>query len=90
MRISVFAIVSAFALSVSAAAFAADAQTATAQPVSAVPDSQKIVCHNMIHQGMLIQKTQCRTQYAWDKERRLQEDMLADMQLRSLQFSGHR
>jgi hypothetical protein len=48
--------------------------------VSATPvsDSQMIVCHNMTHQGMLIAKPECRTQYARDKERRLQQDQLED------------
>ena len=67
MRIATFAIASSIALALSSAAMAEETQV-SATPVS---DSQKISCHNMTHQGMLIGKPQCRTQYAWDKERRL-------------------
>jgi hypothetical protein len=81
MRIATFAIASSIALALSSAAMAEETQV-SATPVS---DSQKIVCHNMTHQGMLIGKPQCRTQYAWDKERRLQQAQLEDIQRRALQ-----
>lgn len=83
MRISFLALVSGLVMSISAAA--AEEQTVASQPASAVPASQKIICHNMTHEGLLIQKPQCRTQYAWDKERERQQEFLTDLQRRSLQ-----
>jgi hypothetical protein len=83
MRITIFAIVSGIGLSITVAAMAAEQESiAVAQPVS---DSQKIICHNMTHEGMLLQTPQCRTQYAWDKERRQQEQWLTELQLRATQ-----
>jgi hypothetical protein len=83
MRVAIFAFVSGIGLSITVAAMASEQESiAVAQPVS---DSQRIVCHNMTHEGMLIQKPQCRTQYAWDKERRLQQQWLTELQLRATQ-----
>lgn len=85
MRLGILAIVSGVALSLSAAAYASEAQPgATAQPVSAVNDDQKIVCHYITHEGMLLAKPVCATQYAWDKERRRQQQEIADYQLRAV------
>lgn len=85
MRLGILAIVSGVALSLSAAAYASEAQTgATMQPVSAVNDDQKIVCHYITHEGMLLAKPICATQYAWDKERRRQQQEIADYQLRAV------
>ena len=83
MRVAILGIVSGVGMLISAAPMAAESETTVvAQRVS---NSQAIVCHNMTHDGMLLQKSVCRTQYAWDKERRLQEDWLKDLQLRSTQ-----
>ncbi len=84
MRIGLLAIVSGIALSISAAAIAAEVQTgASSQSASATNDSQKMVCHFISHEGTLLPKPQCATQYAWDKERRRQERELAEYQLRN-------
>ena len=85
MRIGILAIVSGVALSLSAAAYASEAQTgASAQPVSASSNDQKVVCHYQSHEGVLLSKPICASQYAWDKERRRQQQELANYQLRAV------
>ncbi len=83
MRLGILAIVSGVALSLSAAAFASEAQTENAQQASASNDEQKIVCHYQTHQGIVLAKPICASQYAWDKERRRQQRELADYQIRA-------
>lgn len=84
MRLGILAIVSGAALSLSAAAYASQAPTsASTQPASATNDEQKIVCRYMGHEGTVMPKPVCATQYVWDKERRRQQRELADFQRRS-------
>ena len=83
MRIALMAIVSGIALSLSAAAWAAEA--GSEQTVVAKNDSQKIVCHYVAHQGVLMPKPYCGTQYQWDKERRRAQQVLWEYQLRATQ-----
>lgn len=84
MRFGILVIVSGVALSLSAAAYASQAPTsATAQSVTAPNDEQKVVCRYMGHEGTVMPKPVCATQYVWDKERRRQQRELADFQLRS-------
>ena len=84
MRLGILAIVSGVALSLSAAAYASQAPaSASAQSVSASNDQQKVVCRYMGHEGTVMPRRVCATQYVWDKERRRQQRELADFQLRS-------
>lgn len=85
MRIAMLASVSGIALLMSATAFAVETpSTITAPPVSQTDNSQKIICHYLGHEGHLLPKPTCGTQYAWDKQRRWQEQEISDFQLRSL------
>ena len=83
MRLGILAIVSGVALSLSAAAWAADA--GNEQTVYAKNDSNKIVCHYVAHEGTLMPKPYCGTQYQWDKERRRAQQVLWEYQLRATQ-----
>jgi hypothetical protein len=84
MRLEILAIVSGIALSLSAAAYASQAQTgASAQPISATNGEQKVICRYMGHEGTVMPRAVCATQYVWEKERRRQQRELADFQLRS-------
>ena len=84
MRIGLMAIVSGIALSLSAAAWAAETGSSE-QTVVAKDNSQKIVCHYVAHQGLLMPKPYCGTQYQWDKERRRAQQVLWEYQLRATQ-----
>jgi hypothetical protein len=77
------AIVSGVALSLSAAAWASE--PGSEQTVVAKNDSQKIVCHYVAHQGTVMPKPYCGTQYQWDKERRRAQQVLWEYQLRATQ-----
>jgi hypothetical protein len=83
MRIALLTIVSGAALSLSAAAWASETATGGEQTVSAKPDSQKIVCHYVAHNGAVMPKPYCGTQYQWDKERRRQQQELSNLQIKS-------
>jgi hypothetical protein len=85
MRTAILTIVSGLALSLSASAFASEA-TQGEQTVSAVRDSQKVVCKYIAHEGSLIPKRYCATQYVWDKRRRDIQQDFADMQRRGTHF----
>lgn len=88
MRIAVLAIVSGVVLSFSAPVLAAT--SGEAQPVSASQSSdpsQKIVCKYVAHEGTVLPKPVCATQYAWDKQRRDEQQQIREMQERSLQFN---
>jgi hypothetical protein len=86
MRIGLLAIVSGVALSLSAAAWASETQSGSEQTVSAKNDSEKIVCHYVAHEGVLIPKPFCGTQYQWDRERRRAQQALREYQLRAAQL----
>ncbi|MGQ0741970.1 MAG: hypothetical protein ACT4OG_06715 [Alphaproteobacteria bacterium] len=85
MRTAILAIISGVALSLSASAFASEAAKGE-QTVSAVPDSQKVVCRYLPHEGSLIPKQYCATQYVWDKRRRDLQQNISEMQLRQTHF----
>jgi hypothetical protein len=85
MRVALLAVTSAIALSLSAAAYASQSAS-NEQTVSAAPDSEKIVCHYLPHEGSLIPRKYCATQYAWDKRRRDTQEDVREQQNRSLQI----
>jgi hypothetical protein len=63
---------------------------APAQPVSAQPDSNKLICKTMAHEGMLVKTNICHTENEWDQIRTRQQRNLADFQNRNYQTSsGH-
>ena len=106
MRKSIPTLMTLALLALPAAAFAGDTQpmvlqpTATpavavapaapAQPVSAQPDSNKLICKTMAHEGMLVKTNVCHTQIEWDQIRTRQQRSVSDFQNRNYQMSsGH-
>jgi hypothetical protein len=73
----------AAALTLSTAAFADDPQQPAAQPVSVTTSSERLICHQFIHQGMLLKSNVCKTQKQWDDQRRREEYDFADFQNRT-------
>jgi hypothetical protein len=64
---------------------AATAQPAAmAQPVADVSDSNRVICHMIVHEGMLVRTNQCHTQHEWDAIRRNGQQDLQEFQQRSL------
>ena len=74
-------------------------QPVTAQPVTAQPvavqqtsesASQKKICKEVTHEGMLVKTSTCHTQAEWDQMRQAQQRSFADFQNRNYQMSsGH-
>ena len=85
MRPMLVLIAAGFASSIAASAFAADAQPAVmTQPVSQTDDRHKVVCHHLIHEGVLLPALKCQQQLEWDRERLETQRALLDLQQRSL------
>lgn len=83
MRNTLFTIAAGLFLSASSAAFADYAEPMAAQPVAATSSSERLVCHMMVHQGMLLKTRTCMTQKRWDEERRREERDFATFQMRT-------
>jgi hypothetical protein len=85
MRNTILTAAAALALSLSTAAFADDVQQTKAQPVSVTTsaDSDKLICHQFVHQGMLLKSNVCKTQKQWDEQRHQEEYDFADFQNRT-------
>ena len=88
----IMAAVAGVTLSLSTAALADGAQNAPSQPVAVAPEpapppasanKEKRICRLMIHEGMLLKSSECKTQAQWDEERRRQEREIAIFQNRS-------
>ena len=88
MRTLLLSAVSAVGLLCSSIAFADDAKPMTPTPVSA-DNSDKIVCHAVAHQGMVVHRSECRTQREWDRIRYESQQSLQEWQQRSLMQTGH-
>jgi hypothetical protein len=73
-----------------AAPAVAVAPAAPAQPVSAQPDSNKLICKTMAHEGMLVKTNVCHTAAEWDQIRIRQQRGVADFQNRNYQTSSGR
>jgi|HubBroStandDraft_5_1064220.scaffolds.fasta_scaffold56095_3 hypothetical protein len=82
-------------LALPTSSFADGAQTPAAQPVSATPAtaqpaSDKQICKQMTHEGMLVKTNVCHTQAEWDQIRQTQQRDVSDFQNRNYQMSsGH-
>ena len=83
MRNTIMTLAAGLALSLSTAAFADDAQQPTAQPVSVTTGSERLICHQFVHEGMLLKSNRCKTQKQWDDLRRKEEYDFSDIQNRS-------
>jgi hypothetical protein len=77
------------ALSIAAPALADDAVpqaqhvTTTAQPLPQASPSNKIICHNRVHEGSVTQIKMCGTQQAWDRTRLETMQTLNEIEVRS-------
>lgn len=90
MRNTILIFAAGLTLSLATAALAADVQQPTAQPVSVTTttttmtaDSDRLICHQFVHQGMLLKSNVCKTQKQWDDQRRHEEYDFADFQNRT-------
>ena len=83
MRSTILIFAAGVALSLSTAAFADDVQQPKAQTVSLTIDPNRVVCHQFVHQGMLLKSNVCKTQKQWDDQRRQEEQDFADFQNRT-------
>lgn len=83
MRNTIMTLAAGLALSLSTAAFADDAQQPTAQPVSVTTGSERLICHQFVHDGMLLRSNTCKTKKQWDEQRRREEYDFSDFQNRT-------
>jgi len=92
MRVTIFATASVLVLAFAPAAFAADAVTALtpqpesmAQPISAAvnDDSKTVVCHHLVHEGVLMRQQVCLTKRAWERVRLETQRTVSDFQVHS-------
>jgi hypothetical protein len=56
--------------------------------VSTTNDSEKVICHHLVHEGMLMRDEVCLTKRAWERVRLETQQTVSDMEIRS--FSGPR
>lgn len=55
-----------------------------AQPISAAAnDSKQVVCHHLMHEGLLMRRPVCLTKRAWERVRIQTQMAVADMEIRS-------
>jgi hypothetical protein len=69
MRSPILAIAFGFVLVSASAALADQTQQPTAQPVSAVsttPDPNPVICHGLVHDGVLLHSSECHTKHEWN------------------------
>jgi hypothetical protein len=91
MRPTVLAIAATLALGFAGAASADQAATALtpqpeamAQPISAAADdSKKVICHHLVHEGMLMPQQVCLTKRAWERVRQETQKTVSDFQVHS-------
>jgi hypothetical protein len=83
MRSTTLTFAAGLVLSLSTAALADEVQQPKAQTVSMTTDPNKVICHQFVHQGMLLKSNVCKTQKQWDDQRRHEEYDFADFQNRT-------
>ena len=92
MRMTILAAASTVALAFATAATANDAMSALtpqaesmAQPISAsaASDSKAVVCHHLVHEGMLMRQQVCLTKRAWERVRLETQRTVSDLQVHS-------
>jgi len=88
MRTLLLSALSAAGLLLSSAAFADDAKPVAPTPVSA-DNSDKLICHAVTHEGMVVHRSECRTQREWDRIRYESQQSLQQGQQRNLLQMGH-
>lgn len=91
MRMNVLAVVSGLALTFATAALADDAMSALtpqpeqmAQPISAsTNDAKQVVCHHLVHEGILMREQVCLTKQTWERIRLQTQKTVSDFQVHS-------
>ena len=83
MRNTILTLAAGLVLSLSTVARADDAQQPRLQPVSVTTDSDRLICHSFIHQGMLLKSNVCKTRRQWDEQRHQEQYDFADFQNRT-------
>ena len=92
MRVIIFAIASTATLAFAPSAFADASMSAVtpqaetmAQPISAsaASDSKAVVCHHLVHEGMLMRQQVCLTKRAWERVRLETQRTVSDLQVHS-------
>lgn len=85
MRILLLAATSVAALTASTLAFAQDAKST---PVAADP-GDKVTCHAIAHEGMVVHRSECHTQKEWDRIQYESQQSIRDWQMQSLTQGPH-
>jgi hypothetical protein len=82
MRSTILAFACGFGL-VAASAALADQTQPPAQPISAVStstDSNPVICHGLVHEGVLLHATECHTKHEWDAIRFRNQEAIREFQ----------
>jgi hypothetical protein len=54
------------------------------QPISAAAnDSEQVVCHHLVHEGVLMRRQVCLTKHAWERIRLQTQQTVSDFQVHS-------
>ena len=83
MRSHILALVCGFGLVATSAALADQTQAPVAQPISAVSttmDSNPVICHNLVHEGVVLHSTECHTKHEWDAIRYRNQEAIREFQ----------
>ena len=55
-----------------------------AQPISATTnDSAQVICHHLVHEGVLMRQQVCLTKHAWERMRLQTQKTVSDFQVHS-------
>jgi len=83
MRTTILAIACGFGLLAANAALADQTQAPVAQPISAVStatDSNPVICHGLVHEGVLLHSSECHTKHEWDAIRFRNQEAIREFQ----------
>jgi hypothetical protein len=81
MRSTLLALACGFGLVAASAAMADQTQAPVAQPVSATStDSNPVICHNLVHEGVLLHSSECHTKHQWDAIRFHNQEAIREFQ----------
>lgn len=91
MRKTILAATAGLSLAFATAAMAETAMSALtpqpeqmAQPIAATTDdSKQVVCHHLVHEGVLMPQQVCLTKRAWERMRLQTQQFLSDFQVHS-------
>ena len=91
MRKLIFAATAGLGIALATAALADAAMNALtpqpeqmSQPISATAnDSKQVVCHHLVHEGLLMRQPVCLTKRAWERVRIQTQMAVSDWEIRS-------